>query len=292
MSPYVSIDEFKSAPTSVDTSNLDGTRVGNSAAQDAALTAILRRSSAWVDAICSQTLGAANVTETKETNLTRDGRLVVHTDNTPIITLTSAQYRLYPSLTFTPIDITQIQTYTSWFTVYGITTYNPSPSFIVENPAFGYVSPWQRQSLSDLPVTLQYTYTSGYMNTSLSGAVTTGAATITVADATGAYAGLKFTLYDGPLTEDCEVLSVAGNVITLKNALVNAHIDKTAVSAIPSNVKEATILLAAFLIRERGSVAISMNDLTMNGISSASVKSSDVDFAQMMLAPYKRVITS
>lgn len=290
--PYVSYTEFKSSPTAIDTSTLDQSARGDTAAQSAALNAILRRASAWIDSLCEQSLFAAQRTETKEIYLTRDSRLTIHPDSSPIIAVTAVNYRLSPSLAYTTIDSSNVQIYGNWFTIYGLTNFNLTSNLVIQQPALFYNSPYSRQVLSDVPITANYTYVSGYLNTVLNGAVTVNSTALTLADATGAYIGLKFTLYDGKFTENCEVLSVVGSVITLKNPLIFAHIDTTPVSAVPDDVKEATILLASFLIRERGSVALTMNETTVNGVNSTFTKSDDVDIAKSMLRPYKRLIRS
>lgn len=292
MLPYVSVAEFKQAPTGVDISKLDVSNIGTSAAQDAALMLILRRASAWVDSICKQSLGAKQRTETKEVHIGRDGRITVHPDNVPIRSIASASYKLFPTYTFTSIDSTQVQTLESWFSIYGLTNGYYTPNLIFRDPSFGYLSPYRLQTLSDLPVTLQYTYIYGYMNTALNGAVSVGATTVTVDDATGVFVGAEFTIYDADKTENCVVSAVVGNVITLASPLVFAHNDKTSVSAIPDDIKQATLLLAGVLIRERGSYAVTMNGTAVTGVNSDTVKSSDVDVAKELLLPYRRMVAS
>jgi hypothetical protein len=63
-------------------------------------------------------------------------------------------------------------------------------------------------------------------------------------------------------------------------------------ATIPDPVKQATILLASFLIRERGSYSVTMNESSISGISNAYTKTEDVDMAKALLKPYVRTVTS
>ena len=60
--PYLTLTEFKNAPTAVDISNL----VWNStdqAVQDAELNNVIARASSWVDTYCNQVLAATTEQE-------------------------------------------------------------------------------------------------------------------------------------------------------------------------------------------------------------------------------------
>ena len=159
-SQYLTVTEFQQAPTAIDVSTLDQTNIGNVAAQNAALLNILRRASSWVDTIVRMpTLQATTVTEVKEVNILRDGRMTVHPDMIPILSLTSVGYRLSPNVSYTPVPVQYVDTYTKWFTVWNINSNTLSPSLMLQNQGFGYYGPWQMAKLRDMPVTLQYTYT-------------------------------------------------------------------------------------------------------------------------------------
>lgn len=292
MSLYVTVDEFKQAPTAVDVSALDQTNLGNQAAQDNALFNILSRASSWVDNICRvNTLTATTNTETKEINLGRDGRLTVHVDNVPIIQLTSVGYRMTPNVPFANVDLQYVQIMKNWFTVYNVNSNTLSPALTLQN-SFGYYSPWQRQQLSDMPLTVQYTYVNGFMNTVLTNDANVGDTTVTVNDSTGVVVGTAFTIFDGPSEENCVAASVNGNVITLQNPLMFDHFSNTSVSALPAAVKQATILLASYLIKERGSMALTMSETVASGTSIGYNRSSDIEIAKQLLRPFVRVVSS
>lgn len=291
MPQYVTVSEFKSAPTGIDTNNLDSSNAGVQLAQDIALTDILRRASAWVDNLCKMTLQATINTETKECNATRDGRLVVHPDNVPIINLQNVGFKTSPNLGFTQQDMNSVQVYENWFAIYYLQTGFFAPSLAVQYPEFGYYNPFQKQMLSDLPIIVQYTYINGYANAVLTDNAIGGTSTITVDNPTGFVPGTQFTLYD-MYEEQCTVQSVSGNVITLTSPLVFNHSEGISASSLPADIKQATILLASVLIRERGAVSLTMNGTQVQGVNSNYVKYDDVTIAQNLLKPYKRVITS
>lgn len=297
MSLYVTVPEFKQSPTAIDTSQLDQTAIGVQAAQDNALLAVLRRASAWVDQICRMpsTLEATVNTETKRVHIGRQGIITVHVNNAPIVNLQTVQYRLAPNMSFVNVDLQFIQQFESWFEIYNINSNTLSPALTLQANAFGYFAPYRMSQIEDLPVTLQYTYVNGYANTTLNGAVDALAQTITVNNVIGFTVGEQFTIYDvnEANTEYCTVQSINGNVITLTAPLVFPHTDKTAVSAIPDAVKQATILLAGHLIKNRGGGAVVMTEMGVQGVSSAFVGDyQDVKDAKELLEPHTRVITS
>lgn len=291
MPQYVTVNEFKSAPTGIDCSTLDAMNIGNQSAQDIALQDVLRRASAWVDNYCKMTLQASTNTETKEVHTTRDGRLVVHPNNIPIINLTYVGFKTSPNLGFTDQDLGSVQVFNNYFVIYYLQTGFFAPSLAVQYPEFGYYNPYQKQKLSDLPIIVNYTYTNGYANALLTQDVANGATTITVDNPTGFNAGTQFTLYDS-FEENCTVSSVSGNTITLNSPILSYHAKGINASALPADIKQATILLASVLIRERGAVALTMNGTAVQGVNSNFVKYDDVTIAQNLLNPYRRVITS
>ncbi|MDK7481009.1 hypothetical protein OWP19_23870 [Bacillus cereus] len=287
MTLYISVAEFKQAPTSIDYTTLDQDNYGNQAAQDASLLNVLRRASSWVDTIVQQeTLEATVNTELKEVRMSRDGRINVHVNNTPIIQLQKVEYRTSPLEPFKEVNLTDIEVKDSWFTIYGVHLMNSLES----NIFIGNRTPYYRKS--DIPITVRYTYVNGWTNTILAANVAANSKVVTLADPTGLVPGQRLTLYDGPTQETVTVESVAGNSVTLMNPLLFDHAKLTTISAIPDNVKQATLLLAMYLIKERGSLAVTMQESQISTISYNTKKSDDLSVARELLQPYKRVVTS
>lgn len=291
MPQYVTISEFKAAPTGIDCSTLDQMNISNQSAQDVALQDVLKRASAWVDNICHMTLQATTNTETKEVHTTRDGRLVIHPNNIPILNLQYVGFKTAPNLGFTDQDLNSVQVYDRYFAIYYLQTGFFAPALAVQYPEFGYYDPFQKQKLSDLPIIVNYTYVNGYANGFLTADVPDGSTTITVDNPVGFLPGTQFTIYD-MYEEVCTVSSVTGNTITLTAPTFSFHSHGISASALPADIKQATILLASVLIRERGALALSMNGTAVQGVNSNFVKYDDVTIAQNLLKPYRRVISS
>jgi hypothetical protein len=298
MSLYVTASEFKQAPTGLDTTTLDQTNIGNQAAQDSALLNILRRASSWVDTIVQQeTLEATLNTEIKEVRMSRDGRLNVHVDQTPIISLTDVQFRSHPRESYQEVDLTSIEVRDNWFTIYDLYYNSSTPdlqglgSGAYTNDIFsGFTSPYYRKT--DVPITVKYSYLNGYTNTTLTVAATVNATSITVADSTGLVVNQRVTIYDGVNQESIVITAINGNVLTLKNGLLFAHAIGVGVSAIPDQVKQATIMLACALIKDRGSVAITLQETQVLNGNATPYKTDEVSIARELLAPYRRVVVS
>lgn len=293
MSQYLTVKEFKQAPTAIDTSNLDQSAIGNSQAQDSALLNVIRRASSWVDNICMlNTLEATTTTELKEVHVGKSGRLNIHVDNTPILSLTNISYRLYPGQDYIAIDPSFVQVFDNWFSVYQFNSDVLSPNLQLQPWNYGYTSPYSRQLISDTPLSVKYTYKNGYMNTTLTNAAVIGDTVIQLVNPDGAYEGLRFTIFDGASEENCEVLSVSGDQVTLKRPLMFAHDTDVSVSALPASIKQATLLLTSYLIKERGSLAVTMNETVVSGTAMSYNKNSDIEIAKELLRPFiRRVVT-
>jgi hypothetical protein len=289
MSLYVTANEFKQAPTGTDTNTLDQTNIGNQAAQDSALLNIIRRASAWVDTIVQQPLEASLDTEIKSVRMGRDGLVNVHVDQSPIISLQSVQFRYHPRDPYQTVDLSSIEVREGWFTIYDL-FYNTSLGQDLASLSYYDMPLYNRQEL--LPISIKYTYLNGWANTTLAVAAAANATSITVVDSTGVVVGQRLTIYDGQYQETVVVQAVNGNVITLSRGLVFAHAIGVGVSAIPDAVKQATIMLTSALIKDRGSLAITMQETSVLNVNSSPNKSGEVDIAKTLLTPYRRVVVS
>lgn len=302
MSLYVTPSEFVAAPTGIDTNQLDVTNIGNNDAQTAVLRSILTRASAWVDTfVQQQTLEASVNTETKEVRVGRDGRMNVHVDMVPIVELQSVSVRFHPAMDFMSVDLKNVEVRDNWFTIYDIVYNTSSPQGLVgawygsgvyQNDIYtGFNSPYYRKT--DMPITIQYTYLNGYANTTINSTPAAGAATFTVVDSTGMTVGQKLTIYDGFMSEVVYVQSVNGNNITITNPLAFSHNAGCSISAIPESVKQATIMLATALIKDRGALSVTLQETNIMGVSATPNNPYDeISIAKELLRPYRRVVIS
>ena len=99
--PYLTVEEFKDAPTAIDIDNL----VFNSQDpddQDAELANTIARASSWIDTFCNQVIGATIETEQQRSRYSQDGSIRFHPRYNPIVALLSLEYGYPPSLMALP----------------------------------------------------------------------------------------------------------------------------------------------------------------------------------------------
>ena len=100
------------------------------------------------------------------------------------------------------------------------------------------------------PLRVSVTYTNGYANGLLTAPAASGQAIVTVDDATGFAAGQAVWLYDVP-AEECQVLSVSGNAITLSANLADTHAAGLRLSALAPEVQTAALFLVRYILSGR-----------------------------------------
>ena len=83
--PYISVAEYKDAPTSIDYDNL--VVGGNANAQDAELARVILRATSYLNEYLNQDLVASLTTETQRVRLNTQGFIALHPDINPIISL-------------------------------------------------------------------------------------------------------------------------------------------------------------------------------------------------------------
>ena len=117
---------------------------------------------------------------------------------------------------------------------------------------------------------------------------------ITVLNAVGIVAGQTLTVFDGANTELITVANnyvFGNNTVTLAQPMVYAHDIDTSVSALPSAIKEAVILITTAFLKVRGD-----SSMTMGIANSASLSQNlggnlgeEIALAKQLVNPYKRV---
>jgi hypothetical protein len=282
--PYLTLEEFKQAPTSLDYGNL--VQGGSSAAQDAELTNAITRASSWIDQYCNQILGATVDTEQQRTRLRPDGSVIFHPKYSPIVALVSLNIGSdSQNLTTVP---------------------DPSIAWLEESQV---VFPYANANLtwssagpigfgaatsSRSPVFLNYTYVNGYANTTIATAASASATSITVANGAGIVAGQMLTIYDGVNTEQVTVASTytfGSTTVPLTHGLTYAHAVGVSVSALPAAVKQAAILLTSAFLKIRGDASLVMSVTTRPGeaIPGSQMLGTDRAVAEELLEPFRRI---
>ena len=279
---YISISEYKNAPTAIDYSNL--VVGGTQAQQDSELLSVIARASSWIDVHCNQTLVARPITETKRTRISPRGSIIIHPDQSPLLAVTALSYGISPSNLTAVADPSVL-----WL--------EPT-EFIYSQTA---ITSSSQGSLSfGLPVSTRsqifcsYTYVGGYVNTGVTG--TAGFSSCVVTDSTGIIAGVTLSIYDGASTESVTVASSyvygSSTTIPLQSPLLNTHAAGNAtLSGLPAAIKQACILVTTDFLKVRGD-----NSLTMAATTRASSGpgfqtniSSDLQLAETLLQPFRRV---
>ena len=280
--PYVTIAEFKQAPTAIDVDDLVGG--GTSAINDQELANVVARASSWIDAYCGQVLASTKDTESLRARVNRQGMLTIHPRYSPITELVSLSYGPLPSL-MASVDVS-----TAWIEPQSIVVPLQSMSTAFMGPIqfSGNYSSTQEQFIT-------VTYVNGYANTVLSASVSASATVLPVTDLSGFLPGMQFQIYDGSSTELLTVASTfvattgAGN-LTVATPIAYTHLATISVSGLPPAVKQAAIYVTSALLKARGNAALVMQSLTPGTIQTANpAAAGDLMAAWDILKPFRRI---
>jgi hypothetical protein len=282
--PYLTVAEYKAAPTAIDYNNLV-VDSSDPAAQDAELANNIARASSWIDAHCNQVLAATVETEQQRVRVSGEGYLKVHPKYSPIVAVTSMSYGSTPNNLTTYNDCSQ-----AWVEEQSIIFPSATGAFTSSAGQLSFGANTSPRSTAYI----QYNYVSGYANTTLSAATSAGATSITVADGTGIVAGSRLTVFDGLATETFTVKSTytfGSTTVPVDGTLVFAHTSGVAVSALPPAVKEAAILATTAFLKVRGDYSMTMQVTSQVGTASPNMGSlnSDLDLAKELLIPFRRI---
>ena len=282
--PYLTVAEFKNAPTSIDFDNL--VIGGNQNAQDAELARLILRASSYMDEYLNQNLCAATYTETQRVRMTGQGYLPIHPFNAPVISLQSLQYGTDPNNLVTLPDPS-----TSWFEKQEIlvplsqlaTTYSSAGPL-----AFGFPASSRNQ------VFCKYTYTAGWVNTTIAAPTSVAATSLTVANVAGIRAGQQVRIYDGANSETVTVASnyvYGSSPVTLAAPMIYAHGTGAAIGDMPNAIKQACIILTTVFAKVRGDNSLTMAVTTRasTNIAGSERYGSEVALALDMVNKYRRI---
>ena len=280
--PYLTIAEFKNAPTSIDFDNL--VVGGNSGAQDAELGRVILRATSYLNEYLNQDLTAQSITETQRVRFNNQGFIALHPNHNPIISLSNFEYGPTPNSLITLTDPS-----TCWFENQQviIPVSDSQLTYSSQGPlAFGGTGAGSR-------VFVKYTYVAGYVNTLIVTATATQT-TLTVTSGAGFIAGQSYRIYDGASSETITVASTytfGSTTVPLTSALVFTHAAGVAIGNMPSAIKQATILATTAFIKARGDNSLTMAVTTSasGNISGAQRFGSDLALALDMVSLYRRI---
>ena len=282
--PYLSLAEYKNAPTALDYGNL--VVGGNQAAQDAELSNAITRASSYIDQYCNQIIGATVDVEQQRVRVKSDGTLRVHPKYFPVVALTDFNYGANPnSLTQAPdCSIAWLEEQQIVF------PYSQLPTTMSSQGPLSFGFP----GTAGTEMYVKYTYVNGYTNTLSTALVSAGATSITVDDDTGIVPGESLKIFDGASTENVTVSSTytfGSNTVTLAAPLLFSHAAGVTVSALPAAVKQAAILITTAFLKIRGDAALIMDVTTRPSmqVDGSQKVGSDIALAQQLLLPFRRI---
>ena len=282
---YLTLNEYKNAPTAIDYSNL--VTGGNQAQQDAELATVIQRASSWIDIYVNQPLIAQNFQETARTRITPEGFIVINPEYSNLVAVNSLSYGVTPTnmVAVPTASLNQIWFERSQF-IYplsqlGLTYSSQGPL------SFGF-PPSTRSR-----VYVNYNYVAGFCNGLISSA-TAGQSQFTMVDPIGLTAGMVVNIYDGQYTEQVTVASTytyGSSTVPITTTLQYTHAAGASVGNMPQSIKEAAILVTTDFLKVRGDNSLTMNVTTRasSGPSVQDIIGSDMELAKQLLAPFRRM---
>lgn len=290
----VTITELLQAPTGIDWNAVNESST-TTAAESVEQSNLIDRASSRVsnyiygrDARCDATTDvetarvARNHTKAYVDN---DGWLWFRTDMYPILSVTSMTWAIAGAgdapATYNSLNTGNLQLYGEGNRVNRIADYSQN---------WGYLDGYGL---------IKTTYVNGWPNAVLASSANSSASTTSLTvdttlgmTATAGAIGNTFTIYDGALTEMATVSSVTDPTHVVVTALTNAHTPSATnvvgISALPADIKWATILALIDLARVRGQDAMVMGSVT---VQSTAIKPSTAwAEAKDILIPYRRII--
>lgn len=282
--PYITVTEYKQAPTGTDVDDLVGG--GTLALNDMELANEIARACSWIDGHCNQVLAATVDTDNFRARISRDGFLKVHPRFNPIVEVISASVGVFPNY-LTTLDPT-----TAWIEPQSVL-------FPITGQAgfFSSAIQFSPPYTTNREVMVSMTYVNGYANTLLATNAAQGASSLALNDLTGFVPGQKFQIYDGA---DNELLQVAASFVPAQGAgslplaavTSHAHNAGVSVSALPPAIKLAAIYMTNVLLKSRGNASVVMQGLSFTPteiLSKNPAVAGDYQAAMNILEPYRRI---
>lgn len=282
--PYLSLAEFKNAPTALDYGNL--VVGGNQAAQDAELTNAITRASSWIDQYCNQVLSATVDTEQQRARIRPDGTIAIHPKYFPVVSVSAISLGATPNELMAAPDAS-----ICWLEEQSIIyPYAALPQNMSSQGPLSFGFPVTQGRF----VYTRYSYINGYANTSVAVQSSAGASSITVLDATGVVAGEWLTIFDGANTERVQVDSAyvyGAQIITFTAPLLYDHAVGVTVSALPAAIKQAAIVMTSAFLKIRGDASLTMGVTTRPGTQNSGndAMGSEKAIAAEILKPFRRI---
>lgn len=281
--PYITADMFKThARAGVQVENL--VPKGTPADIEAALTRYVASASSWMDDHAEMIFAATADTVVQQVNVDRNGFVEIYPRFIPVIGLTAFAIGSLPSNmgSLTSLAGAVVTDKAIHVPVWPLAALTSS-----EGPIqFGGVNaPWDE-------AWCQYTYVNGYPVTTLTADVAAGALSISVLDTTGIVQGKTWlTIYSGKTeytflagavsTADAGGLGFGPGTVGCASvpAAINNPDIPVLVSALPSSLTEACVLVTRAMIKTKGGGAVSASSASTRSAKEGKQNSGD-DFAE------------
>jgi hypothetical protein len=283
--PYITIAEFKQAPTAIDIDNL--VVGGNLAAQNAELENAIFRASSYMDEYFNQNLCANTETETQRVRVSNMGYLAVHPTNDPLIAVREFLYGTDPNNLYALNDPTNIWFEDQQFLV------PVAPLSATQYSSQGPLGFYGFPPSGRAWVYCQYTYDAGYVNNHIATAVA-GESSLVMANSVGIQAGARYKIYDGAQSEFITVDSsyiYGEGTIPLVSPLAYSHASTVTLGNLPNAIKEACILITTAFLKVRGDNSLTMG-ITTKPIGNqlpSQMYGGDIALALTMVDKYRRI---
>lgn len=243
---YITCEEYRAAPTALNTNNLVTTPAATQADQDAELAGIIARASRWIDNIARQPLYATQGSQNEQARVDGNGYVILKARQDRVKTVdTFAWGPTFQALNTlaTPIPTTQYQVQENRI-LFALTA---NGSVWTGNLGFLATPQWGE-------INVAWSFTAGMVTTRLATEASVGAASVQVESASGILPGLFMRIVAGDAQLNVQVAatySPGSTTVPLVSPLAVAQPQGAWFGEVPDDLKEASILAASHYIKER-----------------------------------------
>jgi len=297
--PLISVAEYQAAPTGISTNNL---LTGTPQDQVNALQETIGRASSWCDQYCFGSSGCIAATvETENARIWGSYRytLPVKTRYWPVLEVRSFSYSPLPGGLANNLgaSVTPSQSITIYPQEFEVAIQG-GQTFVGNLGGFGGFGTTGVTFRTEYDCLWQYC--AGWPNTTLAASVAAGSQSIQPSSVVGIYPNTPMTMYDLPLDEPIVVASTyvpGASVVPLASPLQFNHTANATVTNMPPAIKQAAILATTAFIKQRGSGALMVQDIsspitTAQTGTGAQQSGSDWTQAMELLNPFRQQVVS
>ena len=243
---YITCEEYRAAPTALNTNNLVTGGGVTQTDQDNELAGLIGRASRWIDNVARQPLYATQLSQNEMARVDGQGNIVLKGRQDRVKSIDALSWG--PTFQSVSASSTPIPTSMYWI----------EENRVLFSIAGGGVSWSGSLSFMSVPqygqVAVSWTYTAGWVTTRLATAAALGASSVTVTTAAGIQPGMLIRIVDGDAQVNAQVAATytAGSTtVPLSTPLVAAWAAGSWFGEVPDDLKEAAVLAVSHYIKER-----------------------------------------